>query len=328
MVIPTLAADSALAECLAALRAQTYTDLEVIVVDNSSRQAVRGLGLAGEHVRVIENPSNVGFGAAVNQGWRASQSPYVATINDDAHASPDWLAELVKAAERDTEIGLVASQVRLDGTRLDSAGMLIAPDGSSKQRGHGHPATEFGRFEDILMPSGSAALFRREMLEDTGGFDDEFFLYCEDTDLGLRARRRGWRAVYAPSAVVTHRYSHSAGRASALKAYYVERNRLYLLLKNFPARMLWRAPMSSVARYLWHLWYMLRGRGAASEFASAGNGLLLPWLVLKAHGATLIRLPKLLRQRREIARRAYMDSRQFARLLTRHCISSREVAAL
>ena len=328
MVIPTLAADSALAECLVSLRAQTFTDFEVIVVDNSSKQVVSGLGLAGGNVRVIANNTNVGFGAAINQGWRACESPYVATINDDAQAAPEWLAELVKAAERDREIGMVASQVRLDGERLDSAGMLIAPDGSSKQRGHGGRATDYNRFEDILLPSGSAALFRREMLEDTGGFDDEFFLYCEDTDLGLRARRRGWRAVYAPGAVVTHRYSHSAGRASSLKAYYVERNRLYLLLKNFPARLLWRAPVSSVARYFWHLFYMLRGRGAASEFAAGSNGLLLPWLVLRAYGATLLHLPKLLRQRREIARRAYMNPRQFARLLTRHCISSREVAAL
>jgi GT2 family glycosyltransferase len=279
-------------------------------------------------VRVIDNAANVGFGAAVNQGWRACSSPYIASINDDAQASPEWLAELVKAADSDPEIGMVASQVRLDGQRLDSAGMLIAADGSSKQRGHGHPAVQYERFEDILLPSGSAALFRREMLEDTGGFDDDFFLYCEDTDLGLRARRRGWRAVYAPAAIVTHRYSHSAGRASKLKAYYVERNRLYLLLKNFPARLLWRAPLSSALRYFWHVVYMLRGKGAAAEFTSGASGLLLPWLVLRAHGALLLHLPKLLRQRREIARRAYMNPRQFARLLSRHCISSREVAAL
>jgi GT2 family glycosyltransferase len=310
------------------LHAQTYADFEVIVVDNSSTSAVRNLELPGRSVRVIANPTNVGFGAAVNQGWRASQAPYVVTINDDAQAAPEWLSELVKAAERDIEIGMVASQVRLDRDRLDSAGMVLAPDGSSKQRGHGRLAADYSRFEDVLLPSGSAALFRREMLEDTGGFDDDFFLYCEDTDLGLRARRRGWRAVYAPAAVVTHRYSHSAGRASALKAYYVERNRLFLLLKNFPGRMLWRVPIASAIRYFWHVVYLLRGRGTAAEFTSGTNGLLLPWFVLRAHMAALVRLPRLLRQRREIARRAYMTPRQFSRLLAAHGISSREVAAL
>ena len=74
------------------------------------------------------------------------------------------------------------------------------------------------------------------MLEEIGGFDDDFFLYCEDTDLGLRARWAGWKCLYVPEAVVEHHYSHSAGRASPLKAYYVERNRLFVLVKNFPGR--------------------------------------------------------------------------------------------
>ena len=300
----------------------------MIVVDNSGRQAVRDLGITRENVRVMSNAVNAGFGTAVNQGWRGSESRYVATINDDAVAHPEWLAELVSAAERDKEIGLVASQVRLDNERLDSAGMIICSDGSSKQRGHGRQPAEFSRFEDILLPSGSAALFRREMLDDTGGFDDDFFLYCEDTDLGLRARRRGWRAVYAPAAIVTHRYSHSAGRVSPLKAYYVERNRLYVLLKNFPARMLWRVPLVSVMRYAWHVVYMFRGSGAASEFMKASSGAMLPWFVLRAHFAALAHLPTLLRKRREIVRRAYMNPRQFASLLSRHRISAREVAAL
>ena len=88
---------------------------------------------------------------------------------------------------------------------------------------------------DALLPSGSAALYRRKMLDEIGLFDETFFLYCEDTDLGLRARWAGWECVYVPGAVVEHRYSHSAGRASPLKAYYVERNRLYTAIKNLPS---------------------------------------------------------------------------------------------
>ena len=98
MVIPTLEADSALSECLASLHAQTYADFEVIVVDNSSGNTFRQAELPGPPVRVIANPVNVGFGAAVNQGWRASQSRYVVSLNDDAQADPEWLAELVMAA--------------------------------------------------------------------------------------------------------------------------------------------------------------------------------------------------------------------------------------
>ena len=87
----------------------------------------------------------------------------------------------------------------------------------------------------MLLPSASAALYRRAMLEEIGLFDEDFFLYCEDTDLGLRARWAGWKCIYVPGAVVDHHYSHSAGRASRLKAYYVERNRLFVAAKNFPA---------------------------------------------------------------------------------------------
>jgi GT2 family glycosyltransferase len=330
VVIPTLAADSALLECLASLHAQTYGDFEVIVVDNSGRGATRALGVpAMPRVRVIENTVNVGFGTAINQGWKASATPFIATLNDDAQAEPGWLAAMVQAAEKDSEIGLIACQVRLAEDALDSAGMLISSDGSSKQRGHGRPPADFAREEDVLMPSGSAALYRREMLEDTGGFADEFFLYCEDTDLGLRARRRGWRCRYVPSAVVLHGYSKSAGRASALKALLVERNRLYLIVRNFPARLLLTAPFCSAIRYLWHVIYMLKGQGKAAEFArTGGSGGSLPLMVLKAHWQMLRRLPQLLRERRAIRERSYLNDRQFGRLLASHSISPREVAAL
>jgi GT2 family glycosyltransferase len=326
-VIPTLAADATVARCVASLRAQTYGNFEVIVVDNSGRGAARTHVPDG--VRLIENTDNVGFGAAVNQGWQASSGEYVVTLNDDAEAEPEWIAELVRAAERDAEIGMVASKVLLQRDRLDSAGLAIAADGSSKQRGHGHPPSAWLAQSEVLSPSGSAALYRRAMLDDTGGFDDSFFLYCEDTDLGLRAAWRGWRSVYAPAAVVTHRYSHSSGRASKLKAWYVERNRLRTVIKNFPAMLLWRVPFFELARYFWHVVYLLGGRGAAAAFArESGPGLLLPWFVLKAHLEVVVELPGLLRKRRQIRGRAYRTPRQFAKLLREHSISVRQVAAL
>src|SRR5689334_21572612 len=146
---------------------------------------------------------------------------------------------------------MCASQVRLYGeNQLDSAGMLIAGDGSSKQRGHLSPSKSFSEPEEVLLPSASAAMYRRAMLDQAGWFDDDFSMYCEDTDLGLRGRWAGWKCLYAPDAVVEHRYSHSAGRASPLKAYYVERNRLFVLVKNFPTVTLLRAPFVAFARYV------------------------------------------------------------------------------
>jgi GT2 family glycosyltransferase len=272
----------------------------------------------------------VGFGGAINQGLRASATPYVATLNDDAVACPGWIAALLEALERRPDVGMCAAQVRFFGEhRLDSAGMLIARDGSSKQRGHGKPPEDFPVPEEVLMPSGSAALYRRTMLDEIGGFDDSFFLYCEDTDLGLRARWAGWKCLYVPEAVVEHHYSHSAGRASGLKAYYVERNRLFVLVKNFPGAMILTAPFVTLARYLWHGWFLLQGQGSAARFRAEGNaGLKMAWYIVRAHASLIGNLGRLWRQRREIRRRARITPAVFRHLLRGHAIGIKRVAAL
>lgn len=326
MVVPTLAAGDALTECLRSLEAQTFRDFDVMVVDNSPTHLVK---YSSERVRVIANPRNVGFGAAINQGYRASSAPYIAALNDDAVADPDWLGRLVKCADANPKAGMFASEVRLaESGKLDSAGMLIAEDGSSRQRGHEEAPELYKDQTDALFPSGSAALYRRKMLEEVGTFDEDFFLYCEDTDLGLRARWRGWACKYVPGAVVLHRYSHSAGRASLLKAYYVERNRLCAVIKNFPFGMLMRAPFAALARYFWHLASMLEGKGKAAEFRGSASSAWLPFIVLRAHGAMLIRLPRLLKERREILSSATISPKEFREMLGRHSIPVRKVASL
>ena len=211
---------------------------------------------------------------------------------------------------------------------LDSAGMLIAADASSKQRGHGEPPSSYDQPADVLLPSGSAALYRRAMLDQIGGFAEEFFLYCEDTDLGLRGRWAGWECRYAPGAIVEHRYSHTSGRVSALKAYLVERNRLFMAVRNLPLLNLLAVPAASAVRYAWHFWYLLAGRGAAAEFAGGGSAWRLPWYVLRAWASLLLRLPRLLAERRAIRRSASLTASEFRRLLRRHSISLRQVASL
>ena len=328
-MIPTLAADERLRECVEALALQTRRDFEVIVVDNSGSGLV-ARGRAAPGARVIENSRNAGFGAAVNQGFRASATPYLAVLNDDAVARPGWLDALVRAIGGRPDVGMCASQVRLLGeNRLDSAGMLLARDASSKQRGHLRPPDDFPVLEEVLMPSGSAALYRRSMLEQVGAFDEHFFLYCEDTDLGLRARWAGWKCLYVPGAIVEHHYSHSAGRASAVKAYYVERNRLFVMVRNFPGGMLAAAPFVSLARYLWHVWYVLRGRGSAAEFRAGGNSTAqMLWFVIRAHATTLRSWPRLWRERRQIRATARVTPAVFRQLARIHSISARRVAEL
>lgn len=324
VVVPTLAADETLAACLGSLEQQTFTDFEIVVVDNSGRRSAQ----PRDRVRVISNDRNVGFGAAFNQAFHASNAPFLAVLNDDATAHPRWLEALLAAVEERPDVGLCASQIRMTGDgRLDSAGMLLCRDGSSKQRGHLESPESYARLQETLLPSGAAAFYRREMLDEVGLFDESFFLYCEDTDLGLRARWAAWECLYVPEAVVEHRYSHSAGKASALKAYYVERNRLYLAVKNFPIADLLLAPFYSVIRYFWHFVFAMQGRGKAADFQRGGNSAAkLPLYVLRAHMAALGHVPALWKQRREMKRR--FTPKQFKRLVRRYSISPRQVAEL
>jgi GT2 family glycosyltransferase len=327
VVVPTLNAGQPLEECLRSLERQSFQDFEVIVVDNSGCGRAKQT-VSGDKVRLVENPRNLGFGAAVNQALRMTHGTYVAVLNDDAAAWPDWLGELVRLLEARPEAGMCASQIRLAGTELlDSAGMLLCADGSSKQRGRLQPPERYASEEEVLFPSGCAALYRRAMLEQIGGFDESFFLYSEDTDLGLRARWAGWRCLYAPKAVVEHRYSQTAGEASPLKAYYVERNRLYVVIKNFPCRALAAAPWAALARYFWHAAGMWSGRGAAARFRQEGQGgWKLPYYVLRAHLALIPALPRLIQQRRRILRSARITTQEFRALMKQHSISPREVA--
>ena len=101
---------------------------------------------------------------------------------------------------------------------------------------------------------------------------------------GCAAIWAGWKCLYVADAVVEHRYSHSAGRASALKAYLVERNRLFVAVKNFLFRMLREGDLRfDCPRTVWHLVYLLQGRGKAAEFAEGGAGPMLAWFVVRAH---------------------------------------------
>jgi GT2 family glycosyltransferase len=326
VVIPTLHGGEKLARCLEHLRAQTYREFDVVVVDNS------GTGIAKSHhqpplVRGIENPENLGFGIAINQAIDATSAKYILTLNDDAYPAPDWIEKLVAACETDPTVGMCASQIRLQDGRLDSAGLEIYGDGTTKQRGHREAPAAYAESRDALLPSGCAALYRRRALADSGVFDPEYFLYGEDADLGLRLQLAGWRCRYVADAVVEHDYSSSAGRASALKAYYVERNRLYTVLKVFPAFLWPLVPWYALNRYCAHFGGLVSGRGLAAEFLQGGEKWWrLVLIVGSAHWSTLRRLPHLLEKRRVARRSAKLGTAAFWRLLRTHYVTASRLA--
>lgn len=313
-----------------ALEQQRFRAFEVVLIDNGVAQLESVRFPVSFPVRVITPGANVGFGAAVNLAIQAGAAPFVATLNDDTVPDPGWLAALVQEMEQDAKVGMCASRIRTAaGGQLDSAGMLICLDGSSKQRGQGKPAQDFAVSEETLFPSACAALYRRRMLDEIGFFDEDYFLYCEDTDLGLRAVWGGWKCRYVAGATVSHHYSQTAGAVSPMKARYVERNRLWVAIKNFPARALPMMPFVALTRYLWQLRAVRNQQGAAGEFIRSGNSMWgIAGILWRAHWETLLLLPALLRKRAAIRRTRKATPAEFMNLVRRHAITARELARL
>ncbi len=317
-------------ECLESARNQSYARKEIVVVDNGSADGslewLRVHRGDGEHV--IELGCNRGFAGGVNAGIRASRGEYVALLNNDAMADPDWLACLV-AAMSDPRVGMAASKILFYGRRdiIDKAGHLMYPDGLNRGRGAGEvDAGQFDRKVDVFFPDGCAALYRRRMLDEVGLFDEDFFAYGDDADLGLRARWRGWTCAYAPNARVFHRHSSSLGKYSPEKAFLVERNRFWLAVKLLPMPLLVMSPVFTLWRFCWHAATVLSGRGLAGGVAREHNAARLAGALLRAYGSGFSGLAVTLRKRRNVFRSRTIGSGDFYRMMWKYRISARELA--
>ena len=232
-----------LTRCLESLWRQTYTDFEVVVVDNGSKDDSLAFlqTISDPRLRVVPLAANRGFAGGCNSGIAMAEGRYIATLNNDAEADPRWLQELVDGIESDRSIGMCASKILFHGDRkrIDKAGHLIYLDGLNHGRGSGEQDRgQFDRREEVLFPDAAAAIYRREMLDVIGVFDEEFFAYGDDADLGLRGRLAGWNSWYIPTAIVYHVHSATAGEFSPLKAFLIERNRIWVAVKTFPLPLL------------------------------------------------------------------------------------------
>jgi GT2 family glycosyltransferase len=314
--------------CLCSLRRQSDVTFETIVVDNGSLDGSPEMAEREFGARVIRNPGNRGFCAANNQGIAAASGDFIALLNNDAEAQPGWLATLARACSAAPDIGMAASKVLVyqDPRRIDKAGHLIFPDGQNRGRGTGQlDRGQFDREEEVLWPDGCACMYRKQMLDQIGGFDEDFFAYGDDAELGLRARIAGWRCVYSPRAVVWHHRGSTLGRDSARRLELIERNRVLLALKLFPWSLLWLNPLFFAVRVAATIAQAGRGGGDTGHFPGLGGKLTMAAAILRGDAAALRLAPRMLRKRAQIRRLRRLSPRQVRRLLLAHRLSLKDV---
>jgi GT2 family glycosyltransferase len=239
IVIPNWNGLEHLEECFSALHAQTEQRFRMIFVDNDSSDG--SVAWVREHepeVQVIQRPDNGGFAKMVNEGIRATATPYVILLNNDTLAEPDWLEKFVGALEADPCYDFAACLMMLyyEPGKVNAAGDIYRIFRlSGVNRGLGRPREQFAEKVRVLGACAGASLYRTAFFDDVGLFDEDFFLFHEDTDINLRALAAGKKCLYVPEAVVNHKHHGTIGERPSKRIQILEwRNKATTATKSLP----------------------------------------------------------------------------------------------
>ena len=293
--------------CLQSLSAQSRPLRKVLIVDNASTDGSLDGIERDARCQILRLGKNIGFAAACNfAAALTDDSRWLLVLNPDAELEPDWLEKMMSAARQRPNVAAFAGRLLSFHQRdvLDGAGDVLHVSGAHWRRGHGRRAN--GRFvadEEVFSACAAAALYRRDVFLKAGGFDESFFCYGEDIDLGFRLRLMGERCRYVPDAVARHVGSASCGKNSDFVVYHGHRNLVWLYLKNMPGPLLLLyLPQHLVWNLVTIIWFTLRGQGGP---------------ILRAKWDALRRLPQILRERRDIQSRRKVRFRELWRAMDR-----------
>jgi N-acetylglucosaminyl-diphospho-decaprenol L-rhamnosyltransferase len=241
VVIVSYQSGPTLARCLGALRAQSFTDFEILLVDNASSDgAPQEAAAADPTIRFLRPGANLGFAAGNNLAAQEARGRWLVLLNPDAYARPDWLEALVAGAERHpdvrcfTTLQMVADEPGL----MDGTGDVMTSAGIPYRGGYRRRLPPHLPEGEVFSACGAATLIDRELFLGQGGFDERFFCYCEDVDLGYRLRLAGEPTLLLPAAVAEHVGSASTGVRSDFAIFHGSRNRIWTFIKNTPPLLL------------------------------------------------------------------------------------------
>lgn len=298
-----------------ALLAQTTKPHEIILLDNASTDGSLEIMLRFPTVRVIALEQNTGFARGNNLAIEAASqaSEWIALINPDAFAAPRWLESLLDAAESNPEFDLFGSKLvnAADPTLLDGTGDAYHISGLVWRTAHGISVSSMGDNDcEVFAPCAAAALYRRSAFEKVGGFDEDFFCYVEDVDLGFRFRSAGYRCLYLPQSVAHHVGSGTTGgQHSDFSVYHGHRNLVWTFVKNMPGALFWLLlPLHVALNFVTILWFALRGQGA---------------VILRAKRDAVFGIPKMWRKRRQIEKVRVVSVRNIWRVLEKRLLPIR-----
>jgi GT2 family glycosyltransferase len=305
VIIPSWNGKHFLTECIDSLKGQTFHDFETILVDNGSTDGSAKFAEEryGKFIRILRNKENLGFAGGNNIGIQAARGKYIVLLNNDTWADPHWLEELFKATQFGPPIGMWASKVYsyYKRNQIEAVGELIYWDGLSRSRGqYEMERGQYEEMEEIFFPPGCGGMYRKAVFEEIGFFDEDFFAYGDDSEIGIRARLAGWKCLYVPKAVLYHKDSGSTGHYSSFKAFYVERNRFWITLKYFPLPLLFLSFFFTFYRFALQAYGALTYRGAAGKFAKNYSPLRLMGILLKAYGSGVRFLPRMWKKRKKL----------------------------
>ncbi|MCK5475596.1 MAG: glycosyltransferase family 2 protein [Candidatus Pacebacteria bacterium] len=326
-----------LKECLSSVEKQDYDNFNIIFVDNGSKD--KSVEFVRENfldVNIIELKENTGFAKGNNIGMHKAfddlEVEYIAILNTDAMVESQWLSEMMTLIDNDDKVGSVAPKIKKYYKRniIDSIGNAIHLDGGGVSN-HINKVDngQYNSIKEVFGPSGCAALYSREMLEDIqmgdDFFDDDFFAYFEDIDLNWRARLRGWKSLFASNAVVYHKHSESVGLYSPFKAFYTNRNRYFVIIKNYSLFLFPKAILYLFLGYFYSVFSIAGNKGPSARLLERSGFFEVVKIVIRGWIDIIKYLPAMFKKRSYIMKNKKISNKEVKKFTGKYVVNLKEI---